>query len=88
MHFPPLNGHSAKVKVTIPGEKPAEPAEDSQGAVLDAYFGVLRDIGIIAELFKALGKSSTRHGDLQACKSAAIRIKERLQALIEAEETK
>jgi hypothetical protein len=66
----------------------SEPATTPKGNlnILETYSAALRDVELMREKLRGLIVSETRHGDLQIVLSAARRVEELAQALVEAEE--
>jgi hypothetical protein len=68
-----------------PATEPAK-SEPTKPSVLETYSSALRDAELMREKLRGLIVSDNRHGDLQAILSAARRVEDTVQTLIDAEE--
>ena len=75
--------------VHFPGPPKQEPAPEPKAKelnILEVFANAHRDVELIREKLRGLLTSGTRHGDLQVSVSAAKRLQEQLNILIEHEE--
>ena len=78
VHFPEAPRNSVS--------SPSAPHTPKELNVIEQFADALRDSELIRSRLRGLLTSDSRHGDLQASLSAALRLADKLRALIENEE--